>query len=145
MCQTNWWKKIDCFVVYVFVISSQKYWSQVYILQILKKQPFDRKLIFFSYEERYTLLIWKSKKKYMSQYYFFLYSIYRKPNIQNDFPKTTNMKWICFFLNKQWSEINWFFKNREIKKVKPPVGFEPATPGFWGYGTPTQRKLTKTL
>jgi len=33
------------------------------------------------------------------------------------------------------------FQNRDIrkeKKVKPPVGFEPAISGFWGYGTPAQ-------
>jgi len=34
------------------------------------------------------------------------------------------------------------FKTRE--KVMPPMGFEPAIPGFWGYGTPAQRKLPKT-
>jgi len=29
----------------------------------------------------------------------------RKPEIQNDLPKLTNIKWICYFFNKQWSKI----------------------------------------
>ena len=59
-------KRIDCFVVEVFVISSQKYWSKVYILQIFKKKKFNRKLIFSK----------KLKKKYMSPYYFVFYIQY---------------------------------------------------------------------
>jgi len=30
------------------------------------------------------------------------------------------------------------FKNKEKKEVTPTVRFEPAIPGFWGYGTPVQ-------
>ena len=32
------------------------------------------------------------------------------------------------------------FRNSEVKKIKVtlPVGFEPAIPGVWGYGTPAQ-------
>jgi len=36
-------KMINCFVVLVFMISSSKYYSKVYIYQILKKM-FDRKV-----------------------------------------------------------------------------------------------------
>jgi len=46
-------KMINCFVVLVFVISSSKYYSKVYIYQILKKM-FDRKV--------YILFIKKAEK-----------------------------------------------------------------------------------
>jgi len=60
-------KIINCFIVLVFVISSQKYYSKVFILQILKKM-FDRKV--------YILFIpKKSKNRYVTVFLFILYSI----------------------------------------------------------------------
>jgi len=72
-----------------------------------KKNLFNRKLIFFLWGKIYILWIQKSKKRYMSPYYFLLY-------IQYEF-KAGNTKWLAwnrqnqlnmlFFLYKQWSKI----------------------------------------
>ena len=84
-----------------------------------------------------------------------LYSIFkmsscRKPEIQYDLPKITQIKWICLKeINKQWSKIlnyvdfiilnNYsidFWKKREIMNIKSYafVGIWTPTPEFWGYG-----------
>jgi len=35
--------------------------------------------------------------------------------------------------------FNGILKIEKLKKnVTPPMGFEPAIPGFWDYGTPVQ-------
>ena len=94
---------IDCFVVLVFVISSQIYWSKVYILQILKKKLFDRKLIFFL-TKKGTHIVNLKKAKTDSCHRTTFYSIFnmsssRKPEVYTkDLPKITIIKWICYFL-----------------------------------------------
>jgi len=43
-------------------------------------------------------------------YAIFNMSSCRKPEIQNDLPKITKIKWICFFFkNKLWSKITMVF------------------------------------
>ena len=101
----------------------------------------------------------KTKKVYATVLLFILYSIWvhveslKYKMIWLKSPKSSEF---AIFFNKQSSKtlqclfhhvlttIPLTFKNREIKKRKNPVGFEPAIPGFWGYGTPVQRKLPKT-
>ena len=116
------------------MISSQKYWSEVFILQI-KKNLFDIKLI-FTYEEKYTYYkAKKAKKVYVTVLLFILYSIW----VHVESPK---YKMICLKLPKSsefairltnsgkislttlilsfLTTINWFLKI-EKKKRNPWV------------------------
>ena len=48
----------------------------------------------------------KKQKKHMSPYYFlFNMSSYRKPEIQNDLPKITKIKFISCAFNEQWLNV----------------------------------------
>ena len=127
MCQTSWWKSIDCFVVYKCL------WFRAIII--------DQRCTSYkcgennSYEERYTYCLSKKAIKYMSTSYFFiLYSIWvrvespkykmsclispkssefdkkKKPTLV----KNPSLCWFYHFLTT--SQL--IFKNREIKKIK---------------------------
>jgi len=50
-------KIINCFIVLVFVISSQKYYSKLFILQILKKM-FDRKVCCLSKKAKISMSLY---------------------------------------------------------------------------------------
>ena len=75
-----------------------------------KKKHYSIESWFISYEERYTY--YKSKKAITSIchrttfYSIFNMSSYRTPEIQNDLPEVTQIKWMCYFLNKQWSKVH---------------------------------------
>ena len=121
--------------------TSSKFW---------RKKLFDRKLIFFK-EERYTYCLLKKQKRCMSSYYFlFNMSSCRKPKIQNDLPKITKIKWICYIFKQKSSTMfissccnNYLiliFKNREIKKIKSYDynGIRTRNLWVWRYRTPAQ-------
>jgi len=72
-------------------------------------------------------------------------SLCRKPEIQNDLPKITKIKWICYFFNKQWSNIlnyvyfimfeqlfNWILEilKLKIKKLCLQLDSNPQSLGF---------------
>jgi len=50
-------KFINCFIVLVFVISSLKYYSKLFILQILKKM-FDRKVCCLSKKAKISMSLY---------------------------------------------------------------------------------------
>ena len=67
----------------------------------------------------------------------------RKPQIQNDLPKSpkssefvifltnSGQKSLTMFISSFFTTIQLNFKNREIKKKStPPLGFKPAIAGF---------------
>jgi len=113
----------------------------VYILQI-KKTLLDRKLTSFLMKKG-THLINPKKQKCLCHrttfYSIFILSSYRKPDIQNDLLKLTKIKWIyqtviknvTMFISSCFNNYSTNFKKGEIKKVTPPVGFEPAIHGLW--------------
>jgi len=59
----------------------------------------------FSYEERYK--VYKAKTR-ITFYSIFNMSSCRKPEIQNDLPKLTQIKWICYFLTNG-GQLCWFY------------------------------------
>ena len=98
------------------------------------------KVDFFSYEKRYTY--YESKKAlyiYLSTTFYSLFNMSscRKPEIQNDLPKITKIKWICYFFNKPCffhmfkQLINWILKIVKFKKkLRPQWDSNPQPPGF---------------
>ena len=125
------------------VISRQPYWLKVYVLEILKK--IVRKWFFFLWRKVYILLIQKSKNKACHRttfYSIFNMSSFRKPEIHNDLPKITKIKWIYYFFKQKSLTMfissccnNYlieFKKKGKLTKFKvtPPTGFKPTIPGF---------------
>ena len=111
---------IDCFGV---VISSQKDWSNVYILHILKKKMFDRNLIFF-------LMKKGIQKVYVTVLPFILYPVWvhvESPNYkmichQNQVNlhfilSNSGQKSLIMFISLFLTTFQLIFKNREIKKI----------------------------
>ena len=89
------------------VISSQKYLSKVHILQI-KKNCLIESWFFFRIRERYTY--YESKKGTCHRTTCTFYSIFNIVHVESlkykmICIKITKIKWICYFLYKQWSKI----------------------------------------
>ena len=82
----------------------------------------------------------------------------RKPEIQNDLPKITKIKWICYYFYKNsgqkfltmfisscWNNhLIEFLKIGKLKKSYAFAGIRTRNPWVSGYGTPAQRKLPQT-
>jgi len=66
-------KEIDCFVVQVFVSSSQNYRSNV---SYKLKEMFDSQFDFFLMKKGIHIMNKKKQKKYISLYYFLFYIQY---------------------------------------------------------------------
>ena len=91
-------KIIDCLVVQVFVISSQKYWSKCTSYKFWKE--LFNTCCCFSYEERYTYCL-SRKAKINKCHRTTFYSVFnmsscRKLEIHTDLPKINQIKWICY-------------------------------------------------
>ena len=118
------------------------------------KKLFERRLIFFLMKKSIHIMNPPKSKieVYVSVRLFILYPIWVHVEIQNDLPKITKIKWICYFLTNSGQKsllclfhhilttIQLNLKNSEIKKIKSYTssGIRTRNPWVWGYGTPAQ-------
>ena len=86
----------------------------VHLTQLKKNSSIES--WFCSYEEGGTYYeLKKAKTLYVTVLLYFIFdmSSCRKPEIQNDLPKITKIKWICYIFYVS-TTIQLNFKNREI-------------------------------
>ena len=82
MCLTSWWNKESTVLLSKCSWFRAKNIDKIYKIKKFENKMFDRKLIFFLVKKGISK---KSKKS----------KTCRKPEIHNDFPKITKIKWIC--------------------------------------------------